>query len=152
MAQSESKPVTEPRSDVLTIFPSRLYGEVTVSGAKNSALRLLAASLLTGDEVVISNYPSTILDAQVHVEMLRLLGKECLVTEHQILIRENGSLGNNLDWNSRSIRNTLLMLGALVARTGFGSVPHPGGCQIGISNVGRQYDLHVMVLERLAPE
>ncbi|OYP34115.1 UDP-N-acetylglucosamine 1-carboxyvinyltransferase [Rhodopirellula sp. MGV] len=136
-------------SDVLTVFPSKLYGEVTVSGAKNSALRLLAASLLTADEIQLFNYPSSLLDAQLHVEMLRALGKECTVTESSITIKEATAPPSVLNWNRRSIRNTLLILGALVARTGAGHVPLPGGCQIGASAGQRAYDLHVMVLETL---
>ncbi len=143
------QPFAEEAAQVLTIFPSRLYGEVTVSGAKNSALRLLAASLLTSDEVVLTNYPAELLDARVHVEMLEELGKRCVVSENQISIKESHSPDSELRWTKRSIRNTLLILGALVARTGYGSVPHPGGCQIGVSKEGRAYDLHVMVLERL---
>ncbi|RYE76856.1 MAG: UDP-N-acetylglucosamine 1-carboxyvinyltransferase, partial [Oxalobacteraceae bacterium] len=51
-------------------------------------------------------------------------------------------------WDRRSIRNTLLMLGALTGRFGRGSVPLPGGCDIGETGE-RKYDLHVMLLERL---
>jgi UDP-N-acetylglucosamine 1-carboxyvinyltransferase len=134
---------------VLTVFPSKLYGEVSVSGAKNSALRLLAASLLTDSPVILENYPSQLLDAQIHVEMLELLGKECHVNGSSITINELHSPRSELNWKKRSIRNTLLILGALVARTGRGCVPHPGGCQIGTSPAGRAYDLHVKVLESL---
>jgi UDP-N-acetylglucosamine 1-carboxyvinyltransferase len=136
-------------ADVLTIFPSKLYGDVRVSGAKNSALRLLAASLLTSDEVVLRNYPGDLLDARIHVEMLEVLGKKCQVNEDQITIREETFPSSELIWSKRSIRNTLLILGALVARTGQGEVPHPGGCQIGNGSNGRAYDLHVKVLESL---
>ncbi len=139
----------EAARDLLTVFPSRLFGEVTVSGAKNSALRLLAASLLTAEEIVIANYPGTLLDAQLHVEMLEQLGKECVVQAGQIAICEPAGIRSELIWEKRSIRNALLILGALVARTGYGAVPLPGGCRIGSASGERAYDLHVMVLERL---
>lgn len=152
MAESETTPITidqpDNAPDVITVFPSKLYGEVTVSGAKNSALRLLAASLLTPEPIVISNYPANLLDAQIHVEMLETLGKRCDIHSNRITITETSNLDSTLVWNKRSIRNTLLVLGALVARTGYGSVPHPGGCQIG-TTAGRAFDLHVHVLESL---
>lgn len=136
-------------ASVITVFPSKLYGEVTVSGAKNSSLRLLAASILTSDELTLTNYPATLLDAQLHVDMLQTLGKTCVVHGDQITISESDGLKSDLTWNRRSIRNTLLILGALVARTGAASVPHPGGCNIGNNTAGRGHDLHVMLLEKL---
>ena len=116
-----------------------------MSGAKNSALRLLAASLLTEETIELDNYPAGIGDAQVHVQMLRLLGKKCEVTSDRIVIREGRPPQARLDYAGRSIRNTLLILGALTARLGAGSVPLPGGCRID----ERKHDLHVHVLETL---
>lgn len=125
---------------------TRLVGEVQVSGAKNSALRLLAASLLTDQEIVLTNFPASLVDSQTHVAMLRHLGKSCDEAQDDCLtISESASLGNRLDWDGRSIRNTLLILGALTARFGVGAVPLPGGCNLG----DRSHDIHVMLLERL---
>jgi UDP-N-acetylglucosamine 1-carboxyvinyltransferase len=135
-----------PTLNRLHLAPARLAGEVRLAGAKNSALRLLAASLLTPGEVVLTNYPAALLDAQVHVEMLEALGKRAeLPAPDTIRITEAAAPPARLDWPGRSIRNTLLILGALVARTGAGAVPLPGGCKLG----ERKYDLHVMLLERL---
>jgi UDP-N-acetylglucosamine 1-carboxyvinyltransferase len=124
---------------------STLRGVVQVGGAKNSALRLLAASLLTRERVEIENYPDSMLDARVHVEMLTALGKQCDVEAGRVVIREHTAPSSQLDYSGRSIRNTLLILGALVGRTGAGSVPLPGGCKLG----DRKYDLHQLLLERL---
>lgn len=132
--------------DKLTIYPSRLEGEVRISGAKNSALRLLAASLLTSETIQLRNYPSTLLDARLHIEMLEALGKTCILTSNeQLEISENHLPLSELQWNKRSIRNTLLILGALTSRTGKGKVPLPGGCKLG----DRKYDIHIKVLETL---
>lgn len=132
--------------DKLTVNPSCLTGEVKISGAKNSALRLLAASLLTSETIFLKNYPSTLLDAQIHVEMLETLGKKCdLINESEIQIIETFPPSSELLWNKRSIRNTLLILGALTAKTGRGKVPLPGGCNLG----DRKYDIHVLVLKSL---
>lgn len=132
----------------LTVEPSRLVGRVRVSGAKNSVLRLLAASLLTADTITLSNYPAGLLDAVVHVGMLEALGKACVVDGDQLRIEERSLPDSDLQWEGRSIRNTLLILGALVARTGSGSVPLPGGCNLG----DRKYDLHELVLRGLGAE
>jgi len=122
-----------------------LEGVVQLAGAKNSALRLLAASLLTSCRVVLSRFPGELLDAQVHVKMLERLGKTVRFSQDVIEINEADSLDSALNWDGRSIRNTLLILGALTARLGAGRVPLPGGCKLG----ERKYDLHVMLLERL---
>ena len=130
----------------ILISKSQLEGVVQLSGAKNSALRLLAASILTDQKISLGNYPSQLLDAEVHVDMLAALGKSSsLITTDQIQISENRPLQTRLQWDSRSIRNTLLILGALTARFSHGSVPLPGGCKLG----ERKYDLHVMLLETL---
>ena len=131
---------------VLTVSKARLEGKVALAGAKNSALRLLAASLLTDGPVVLRNYPAGLLDAQIHVDMLRALGKDAeLIGNDSIRITERTKPLSQLEWKGRSIRNTLLILGALTARLGAGSVPLPGGCKLG----ERKFDLHVMLLERL---
>nr|WP_274521664.1 UDP-N-acetylglucosamine 1-carboxyvinyltransferase [Ectothiorhodospira variabilis] len=141
--------LSSEKADVLTITPARLCGTVRLSGAKNAALRHLAASLLTDQPLILNNYPSTLLDAKVHVEMLELLGKRVDLHGHdQITLTQAKALSSTLNWQGRSIRNTLLILGALVARTGAGSVPLPGGCKLG----ERQYDLHVDLLDRLGAE
>lgn len=127
------------------IGPSSLRGDVHLPGAKNSALGLLAASLLTSDRVELTNYPESLLDAQVQVEMLRATGKTCEADGNVIAISEPRGLDGVIDWPGRSIRTTLLLLGALVARLRAGAVPYPGGCRLG----ERKYDLHVMLLERL---
>ncbi len=127
------------------VNPSTLSGSVKVSGAKNSALKLLTASLLTNEKIEITNFPSSLRDAQIHVGMLEELGKKCTVSKDKIIIEEQRDLLSDLVWDKRSIRNTLLILGALVARTGEGSVPLPGGCQIG----ERKIDLHEMLLKRM---
>lgn len=130
----------------LTIHPGKLSGSVKVSGAKNAALRHLAATLLTKESVEIVNYPSDLLDIKVHQDMIERLGKTVnSVGAERVVISEPDGLSSDLKWEGRSIRNTLLILGALVTRTGFGSVPLPGGCSLG----ERKYDLHINVLENL---
>ncbi|MBE7175511.1 MAG: UDP-N-acetylglucosamine 1-carboxyvinyltransferase [Mucilaginibacter polytrichastri] len=130
----------------LKVSRSTLNGKVKISGAKNSSLRLLAASLLSADPIELQNFPNGLLDVQVHLDMLRVLGKSYETDGDKVVITENaGETSTILKWEERSIRNTLLILGALVTRFGEGRVPLPGGCKLG----ERKYDLHVMLLENL---
>ena len=132
-------------SETIRVKKSRLQGKVTLSGAKNSALRLLAASLLTDEDISIDNFPLGIIDAQIHIQMLERLGKVCVPRKNSLSISSSGSFKDVLIWEGRSIRNTLLIFGALLARLGRASVPLPGGDTIG----NRKYDLHQMLLEKL---
>lgn len=129
----------------LVVQKSKLIGKVKISGAKNSALRLLAASLLTDEDITISNSPNALLDMKVHIEMLKRLGKDCIVDNGKLTISYGSELKDELIWEGHSIRNTLLIFGALLARKGKAKVPLPGGCKIG----ERKYDLHIMLLEKL---
>ena len=136
-------------NDILKVTKKRLEGKIRVSGAKNSSLRLLAASLLTDETVELFNFPNGLLDVKVHLDMLRVLGKDYVSNGDTVKITEdNSKLTSALVWNERSIRNTLLILGALTTRFGEGRVPLPGGCKLG----ERKYDLHVMMLESLGAE
>ena len=131
---------------IIKIAKGRLEGQVKVSGAKNSSLRLLAASLLTDETVFLTNFPNGLLDVLVHLEMLEVLGKTFTTHEDSVNINEiDSNITTELNWDGRSIRNTLLILGALTTRFGEGRVPLPGGCKLG----ERKYDLHVMLLENL---
>lgn len=132
--------------EIIKVRKGCLRGKVKVSGAKNSGLRLLAASILTKEVVELSNFPNGLLDIQVHLKMLEVLGKKYTKETDFVRITEDDhNSTSHLLWEDRSIRNTLLILGALVARFGEGRVPLPGGCKLG----ERKYDLHVMLLEDL---
>jgi UDP-N-acetylglucosamine 1-carboxyvinyltransferase len=125
------------------IKPSKIEGEVKISGAKNSSLRLLAASILTDKKIVLSNCPNELLDVKIHLEMLISLGKKVGVSGDIVEIEES-EIKSELVWNKRSIRNTILIAGALLARHGYAKVPLPGGCDLG----DRKINLHLMVFEK----
>lgn len=131
--------------DNIIVHKSRLVGQVEVSGAKNSALKLLTASVLTEEPVEIHRSPNGLLDMQVHISMLKKMGKTCIEKENYLRIEENNQINKELLWNERSIRNSLLILGSLTTRFGEGRVPLPGGCKLG----DRKFDLHVMILEQM---
>lgn len=128
----------------IKVSKSQLKGQVRLSGAKNSALKLLTASVLTEEPVEIHNAPNGLLDMQVHIKMLNKMGKTCVEGERYLKITEN-RINPELLWDERSIRNSLLILGTLTTRFGEGKVPLPGGCKLG----DRKYDLHVMILEQM---
>lgn len=130
---------------IIKVQKTRLVGQVAVSGAKNAALKHLAASILTDQPIELSNSPNGLLDMRIHVGMLERLGKVCKVTGSCLEIKESNKLVSELIWTDRSIRNSLLILGALIARFGEGRVPLPGGCNLG----ERKYDLHLMIFEKM---
>lgn len=129
----------------LRVLPGAPEGSVRLGGAKNSALRLLVASVLTSEPVVIRRFPADLLDVRIQVGMLERLGKRVTVSDSTALVEEPAGLGSELEWDGRSIRNTLLLLGALLGRFGEARVPLPGGCDLG----ARPFDLHERLIGRL---
>lgn len=131
----------------LIVEKSTLNGKISLSGAKNSGLRLQAASILTDEPLYLLNFPNGLSDAKIHNEMLEVLGKRIETKDDELTI--TGHIDQSeLIWNKRSIRNTLLIWGATTAKTGYSKVPLPGGCRIG----ERKYDIHIQVLTDLGAE
>jgi UDP-N-acetylglucosamine 1-carboxyvinyltransferase len=124
---------------------ARLAGTVEVSGAKNSALKLMAASLLAPGRSVVTNVPR-IRDCAVMAEMLEHLGVEVTlgggVAELDATAVEGFDAPHEL---VRQIRASIVILGPLLARCGRARVALPGGDEIG----ARPVDLHVRGLERM---
>jgi len=109
----------------------RLSGELEVSGAKNSALVLMAACLLTRDTIRLRNVPP-LTDIAAMGEMLGSLGGR--VTRHGDALELNGDAINNSTAPYElvnSLRASFFCIGPLLARMGMAKVPLPGGCQIG---------------------
>jgi len=129
----------------LIIEKSKLRGKIKLSGAKNSALKLIAASILTDGDITLTNSPNKLIDMKIHLEMLKKLGKKYKIKNDILEIKKDREVETELRWEGPSIRNTLLILGALLTRKGRGKVPLPGGCSIG----ERKYDLHVMLLKKM---
>lgn len=111
----------------------RLEGTVHISGAKNAALPMLAAALLTSEEVILENVPD-IEDIYTLVGLIRRLGAEVehLPAAHRVRIVaakvDNPVVTPELAAKARA---SFLVVGPLVARTGMALAPHPGGCAIG---------------------
>ncbi|HZS06364.1 MAG TPA: UDP-N-acetylglucosamine 1-carboxyvinyltransferase [Blastocatellia bacterium] len=124
----------------------RLSGSVAISGAKNSALPCLAATLLTAEPVTLHNVPY-VRDLITMRRLLEDLGCTVLVPglrTHQV----NASTVENCEAPYelvKTMRASVLALGPLVARCGEARVSMPGGCAIG----QRPIDLHLMALEKM---
>lgn len=129
---------------------ARLAGEVAVSGAKNSVLKLMAASLLAEGTTVLTNVPD-ILDVAVMGEVLRRLGCEVVRGDAVrgpacVSITVPAMPGHEADYELvRRIRASIAVLGPLVARCGQAKVALPGGDAIG----SRGLDMHVAGLVKL---
>ena len=126
---------------------SSLRGEVTVVGAKNSALKLMAAALLASGRTRLTNMPA-ILDVTIMAELLRRLG--CVVDYDAeagvVEIDVPETIGHRADYDLvRALRASISVLGPLVARCGEADVAIPGGDAIG----SRGLDLHAAGLETL---
>jgi UDP-N-acetylglucosamine 1-carboxyvinyltransferase len=122
-----------------------LHGETVVAGAKNSVLKVMAASLLAAGTTRLTNVPD-ILDVSIMAEVLRGLGASVTGHAPDIEITVPEEIGHEADYDHvRRIRGSICVLGPLIARTGRARVALPGGDAIG----SRALDLHVMGLERL---
>lgn len=136
-----------PADSFLVRGGARLAGEVQVTGAKNSVLKLLAATLLAPGRHVLTDVPG-IADVAIMGELLRGLGVTLHHDPHagQVTVDVPEQIGHQADYELvRRIRGSFVVLGPLVARCGRARVGLPGGDAIG----SRQIDLHVSGLERL---
>ena len=138
----------------------RLCGELIPQGAKNEALQILSAVLLTPDRVVVHNVPD-ILDVNKLIEMLVDLG----VKVELLPFAPNSNISKsyafsakdiNLDFvrseefrrKSAALRGSVMLTGPMLARFGFAYMPKPGGDKIG----RRRLDTHLIGFEKLGAE
>lgn len=122
-----------------------LEGTIKISGAKNAALPLMAACLLTDKSLVIENIPE-LSDVDSMTELLSQLGVEIRREPQKITLCAQNLLSTTAPYEVvRKMRASVLVLGPLVAREGEAHVSLPGGCSIGV----RPIDLHLKGLEAL---
>jgi UDP-N-acetylglucosamine 1-carboxyvinyltransferase len=125
---------------------NRLEGEVRISGAKNSALPILAATLLAEGPMMVGNLPH-LHDITTMLELLGRMGVSVAINEDmsvETICGELNSLVAPYDL-VRTMRASILVLGPMLARYGEAEVSLPGGCAIG----GRPVDLHLRGMEAL---
>ena len=127
-----------------------LQGCVTPQGAKNEALQILCATLLTKERVVVSNIPQ-ILDVMQLIDLLRQMGAEVEQLNDDTYSFRATDI--NLDYlrsddyhnRCRRLRGSVMMIGPLLARFGVGYIPKPGGDKIG----RRRLDTHFLGFQKL---
>lgn len=123
-----------------------LEGEIRIAGAKNSALPVLAASLLTHDSVKVCNMPH-LFDITTMLELLGCMGVQRVVDEKMNVQVDSSTIGNlNAPYELvRTMRASILVLGPLLARYGQAEVALPGGCAIG----SRPVNQHIAALKSM---
>ena len=118
---------------------ARLHGEVHITGAKNSVLKLMAASLLAPGTSTITNVPD-IADVDIMADLLTRLGCSVKRNDSELTISVPETPGHRADYDLvRKMRASINVLGPLVARTGQAEVALPGGDAIG----SRGLDFHI---------
>jgi UDP-N-acetylglucosamine 1-carboxyvinyltransferase len=126
----------------------RLNGEVIISGAKNAALPILCAGLLSADDVQLHNVPA-LQDVATMLKLLKQMGLR--VTEENGVVVLNGGVIDRLEAPYdlvKTMRASILVLGPLLARFGEAKVSLPGGCAIG----SRPVDQHIKGLQAMGAE
>ena len=125
---------------------NKLSGSISCSGAKNAALPMLAATILSDEPITFKNLPY-LQDITTMFEILGSMGADITLNESMDFIISTSKLN---DFEARyelvkTMRASILVLGSLVARYGFARIALPGGCAIGT----RPVDFHLDALEKL---
>lgn len=125
-----------------------LVGTICASGAKNSAVAVLPAALLSPGPHVLRHMPR-ISDVEVMVEILKAMGAQVSWVEDTITVLSPDGIESTVPYaEAKRLRGSALLLGPVLARLGMAKVPLPGGCEIG----SRPIDLHLKGLQELGAE
>lgn len=124
-------------------------GSVKISGAKNSALPLIASSILAKNEVRLTNLPS-VTDIKTLIKILTMLGAESTeLSKNEATISTKNITNLKVIYDMvRKMRASILLLGPLLSRFGQCQVSLPGGCAIG----ARPVDLHIKAMQKMGAE
>lgn len=123
----------------------RLEGEISVHGAKNSALPLLSACVLAHGETIIHNCPE-LTDVDAACRILSTLGCRCRRNSGTVCVDAANVTGTEIPDNlMREMRSSIVFLGAVLGKTGRCRLSFPGGCELG----ARPIDLHLSALEQM---
>lgn len=123
----------------------RLEGEIQVHGAKNSALPLLAATILAHGECILHNCPM-LTDVDAACRILSCLGCRCSRNGSTVCVDSSNVCGNEIPDNlMREMRSSIVFLGAVLGRTRRCRLTFPGGCELG----ARPIDLHLAALREM---
>lgn len=125
--------------------PVKLKGKIKISGAKNSALPCLIASLLTDEDLILSNIPE-VQDVKTLFKLFDILNISYKTDKGKVILNAKNSTNKKLPYDlTKKMRASILFLGPLLSRFGETIIPLPGGCAIG----QRPVDLHIEGLNKL---
>ena len=128
----------------------QLSGEITPQGAKNEALQVICATLLSDNDIIISNIPN-IIDVVKLIDILKSLGVEVNKLEKGKYSFNSQKIdlkylqSQHFINDAKKLRGSIMLVGPLLARFGFASIPRPGGDKIG----RRRLDTHFINLQKL---
>ena len=123
----------------------KLYGKADIQSAKNSVLPLLAASVLTDEQVTIRDVPA-ISDVENMLHILTELGCKISRTADSVIIDSVNAVSHEIPARlTKELRSSVFMLGSVLTRFHRAKISYPGGCDIGL----RPIDLHLSGLKRL---
>ncbi|MBR7085892.1 MAG: UDP-N-acetylglucosamine 1-carboxyvinyltransferase, partial [Oscillospiraceae bacterium] len=123
----------------------KLEGDITVQGAKNSALPILSAAMLCEGESILQNCPA-LSDVYAACQILTRAGCQCRMQNHTAVIQadtvQNSEIPEQL---TQEMRSSIIFLGAMLGRTGNCILGYPGGCELG----SRPIDLHLQAFQKM---
>ena len=123
----------------------RLEGDITVQGAKNSALPILSAAMLCTGESILENCPE-LSDVYAACQILTSAGCHCRMQNHTVSVQadviRNSEIPESL---MQEMRSSVIFLGAMLGRTGNCILGYPGGCELG----ARPIDLHLQAFQKM---
>ena len=134
--------------DKLEVFGAkRLKGNVSISGSKNAALPILAATILSNKKIILNNLPN-VKDIETMIKLLESIGCDIKYSKkkNSIKIKNKNKIKTFASYNLvKTMRAGILVLGPMLTRYGNAKVSTPGGCSIGV----RPIDIHLKALAKL---
>jgi UDP-N-acetylglucosamine 1-carboxyvinyltransferase len=125
---------------------NKLKGTIDISGAKNAALPIMTAAILSDKPLILDNIPTSLTDVATMIDLLTSLGIKCATEKNTVTILADNVTNLTATYEIvRKMRASIWVLGPLLTRFGQAKVSFPGGCALG----ARQVDLHLAGLEAM---